>query len=96
MTLLINRSHWRKAKFGSVIDSITDRVDNPSESGVERYVGLEHLDTGSMTISRWGTPDQVEATKLLLKMEMSYLEGDVRIRKKCQWLNLMGYVLLMH
>lgn len=67
MTLLINRSHWRKAKFGSVIDSITDRVDNPSESGVERYVGLEHLDTGSMTISRWGTPDQVEATKLLFK-----------------------------
>jgi|LakMenEpi03Aug12_release.lakeMendotaPanAssembly.Ray.scaffolds.fasta_scaffold72424_2 type I restriction enzyme S subunit len=67
MTLQVDQSNWRKVTFGSVIDSITNRVDNPSESGVKRYVGLEHLDPGSMTISRWGTPDQVEATKLLFK-----------------------------
>jgi restriction endonuclease S subunit len=48
-------------------ENIGDRVDNPSEAGVERYVGLEHLDPESLRIRRWGTPDQVEATKLRFK-----------------------------
>lgn len=71
MTLVIDKSNWKKLKFGTAIESITNRIDNPSEAGVDRYVGLEHLDPGSMTINRWGTPDQVEATKLLFK------QGDV-------------------
>ncbi len=71
MTFSVDKSRWVKVKFGSVIHSVTNRIDNPSESGVERYVGLEHLDPGSMTVSRWGTPDQVEATKLLFE------KGDV-------------------
>jgi type I restriction enzyme S subunit len=64
MTLNINRSTWRRFKFGEVIASITERVDDPSAAGVDRYVGLEHLDPGSMTVTRWGTPAQVEAQKL--------------------------------
>jgi restriction endonuclease S subunit len=67
MTLVIDKSNWNKLKFGTAIESITKRIDNPSEAGVDRYVGLEHLDPGSMKINRWGTPDQVEATKLLFK-----------------------------
>ena len=65
MSLSIDRSSWEKKSFGAMIDSITNRINNPSESGVDRYVGLEHLDPGSMTVNRWGTPDQVEATKLI-------------------------------
>ena len=34
---------------------------------MEHYVGLEHLDTDSLKIRRWGTPDDVEATKLMFK-----------------------------
>ena len=71
MNIILDKSTWKKVKFGSVIDSITKRIDNPSEAGVERYVGLEHLDPGSMTITRWGIPEQVEATKLL------FSKGDV-------------------
>ena len=43
---------------------VNDRIDDPSEADVDRYVGLEHLDSDSLTIRRWGTPDDVEATKL--------------------------------
>jgi restriction endonuclease S subunit len=43
---------------------VKDRVDDPSEADVERYVGLEHLDSESLTIRRWGSPSDVEATKL--------------------------------
>lgn len=58
---------WRRVKFGDMAECVGDRVDNPSEAGVERYVGLEHLDPESLKIRRWGTPDQVEATKLRFK-----------------------------
>lgn len=64
MSLNLDKSTWTRVKFGDVIDSVTDRVDNPSEAGVDRYVGLEHLDPGVLTVQRWGSPDEVEAQKL--------------------------------
>ena len=64
MSLNLDKSTWKRVAFGDVIDSITDRVDNPSEAGVDRYVGLEHLDPGVMTVQRWDSPDKVEAQKL--------------------------------
>lgn len=64
MTLNLDRSTWKCVTFGDVIESITDRVDNPAEAGVDRYVGLEHLDPGVMTVQRWDLPDKVEAQKL--------------------------------
>ena len=64
MSLDLDKSAWNRVAFGDVITSITDRVDNPSEAGVERYVGLEHLDPGVMTVQRWDRPEKVEAQKL--------------------------------
>lgn len=46
---------------------VNDRIDNPAEANVEHYVGLEHLDAESLSIRRWGSPSDVEATKLLFK-----------------------------
>jgi restriction endonuclease S subunit len=71
MTGLMDKAMWHQVKFGSLISSIASRVDKPSEAGVDRYVGLEHLDPGSMTVKRWGSPNQVNATKLLFE------DGDV-------------------
>ena len=51
-------------RFDQMATLINDRVDNPAESGVERYVGLEHLDTDSLRIRRWGEITDVESTKL--------------------------------
>lgn len=55
---------WPKVRFGDIVQSMTDRVADPSKAGVERYVGLEHLDSDSLRIARWGAPIDVEATKL--------------------------------
>ncbi|QIK67290.1 hypothetical protein G7072_13860 [Nocardioides sp. HDW12B] len=71
MSLNLDKSTWKRVAFGDVIDSVTDRVDNPSEAGVDRYVGLEHLDPGGMTVTRWDAPERVEAQKL------RFLPGDV-------------------
>src|SRR5262249_27580866 len=64
VTLNLDKTTWKRVAFGDVIENVTDRVDNPSEAGVDRYVGLEHLDAGVMTLQRWDTPDKVEAQKL--------------------------------
>lgn len=58
------RPGWRRVRFEQMAENIADRVDDPSQARVERYVGLEHLDPESLKIRRWGTPDEVEATKL--------------------------------
>lgn len=55
---------WRSWRFDQIAINVNDRVDDPSQAGVERYLGLEHLDSDSLRIRRWGTPDDVEATKL--------------------------------
>jgi type I restriction enzyme S subunit len=58
------RDGWQIVQFDQMAESINDRVDDPSEAGVEYYVGLEHLDPESLKIRRWGTPNDIEATKL--------------------------------
>jgi type I restriction enzyme S subunit len=55
---------WTRVKFADIAASITERVDDPSAAGVDRYVGLEHLDPESTGIRRWGSPSDVESTKL--------------------------------
>ena len=55
---------WTQVTFGDVAFSVTDRIDNPADAGVERYVGLEHLDSDSLVIRRWGIPGDVTSTKL--------------------------------
>lgn len=61
---LASKSGWRTYRFDQMAVMINDRIDDPSEADVEYYVGLEHLDSDSLTIRRWGVPSDVEATKL--------------------------------
>jgi hypothetical protein len=55
---------WRKRRFDEMAVMVNDRIDDPAEAEVGHYVGLEHLDSDSLTIHRWGAPSDVEATKL--------------------------------
>lgn len=59
---------WKVWRFEQMATNVNVRIDNPSESGMEHYIGLEHLDADSLKIRRWGTPSDVEATKLMFKM----------------------------
>ena len=55
---------WTRVAFGDMATCVNERIDDPATAGVERYVGLEHLDSDSLTIRRWGSPTDVSATKL--------------------------------
>ncbi len=45
---------WTLVAFGDVVRRSTERSSNPEAAGVDRYVGLEHLDPGELAIRRWG------------------------------------------
>ena len=59
-----SKNEWIKRRFDEMAVVVNDRIDDPAEADVEYYVGLEHLDSESLTIRRWGAPSDVDATKL--------------------------------
>lgn len=75
---------WKVWCFEQMATNVNARIDNPSESGMEHYVGLEHLDSDSLKIRRWGTPDDVEATKLLFK------KGDIIFGRRRAYQRKLG------
>ena len=46
---------WRRVKFGDVVRLSKARSKDPLADGIERYVGLEHLEPGDLRIRRWGS-----------------------------------------
>lgn len=45
---------WRLVKFGDVVQLSKARSQDPLADGIERYVGLEHLEPGDLRIRSWG------------------------------------------
>lgn len=75
---------WKVWRFDQMATNVNLRIDNPSESGMEHYVGLEHLDAESLKIRRWGNPSDVEATKLMFK------EGDIIFGRRRAYQRKLG------
>lgn len=46
---------WRQVKFGDVVRLSKARSQDPLADGIERYVGLEHLEPGDLRIRSWGS-----------------------------------------
>ncbi len=78
------KPRWKVWRFDQIATNVNVRIDNPSESGMEHYVGLEHLDPDSLRIRRWGSPDDVEATKLLFK------KGDIIFGRRRAYQRKLG------
>ena len=47
------KAGWTTVAFGDVVRQVKDRVD-PEESGLDRYVAGENMDTDDLRIRRWG------------------------------------------
>jgi type I restriction enzyme S subunit len=75
---------WKVWRFEQMATNVNVRIDNPSESGMEHYVGLEHLDPDSLRIRRWGSPSDVEAGKLFFKT------GDIIFAKRRAYQRKLG------
>lgn len=48
------RKGWARVAFGDVVRLVRERSADPKADGLDRYVGLEHLEPGDSRIRRWG------------------------------------------
>ncbi|NNN09794.1 MAG: hypothetical protein HKL85_11475 [Acidimicrobiaceae bacterium] len=58
MTFSIDKSDWRKVRFGDVVSNVNEVVRDPSALDIERSVGLEHLDPGELAVTRWAAIEE--------------------------------------
>ena len=63
-------------RFDQMAVQVKDKIDNPAEADVDRYVGLEHIDPESLKIRRWGETTDVESSKIIFK------SGDIIFGKR--------------
>lgn len=59
----IDKSNWQSFRFDQITSSITEKID-PTNTDLEIYVGLEHIDRESLQIKRFGKRDDVKGAKL--------------------------------
>ncbi len=67
---------WHKLKLSDLCEEISERVSNPSVSDFDRFVGLDHMETGETKLRKFGgTSDLVSAMKL-------FKAGDILVARR--------------
>jgi type I restriction enzyme S subunit len=51
---LFDRKGWRRVRFGDVVENSNESERDPESAGIERFIGLEHLEPGSLHVRSWG------------------------------------------
>lgn len=70
------RDEWRIVRFGDVVSNVDINERDPLASGLERYIGLGHIDPESLHIKRWGLIE--EGTSFTRK----FVKGQVLFGKR--------------
>lgn len=70
-------------RFGDVVRNVTETCRDPEAEGLERYLGLEHLDGGELAIRRWGdlATDEVSFTRRFRKGHVLFAKRRAYQRK---------------
>lgn len=68
--ITIDKTGWKKWRFDEFAQNISERVE-PSQTDMDVYVGLEHIDPDTLHLSQHGHPSDVEGTKL------RFYKGDI-------------------
>ncbi|UGS19897.1 restriction endonuclease subunit S [Flavobacterium cyclinae] len=81
-SLKLDKSKWKLTKLGELADEISVRVDNPSKSKYDRFVGLEHFVSGDIKIKNWGTTENlVSSTKAFQKGDILFARRNAYLRR---------------
>jgi type I restriction enzyme S subunit len=74
--------NWKKVRFGELANRKSERVNNPKESEYDRYVGLEHLDSGELVVKRWGSTKEVSSSmQLFNKNDILFARRNTYLRR---------------
>lgn len=84
--LKLNKSNWVPTKLGELATEISKRVDNPSESEYERFVGLGNFVSGDIKIKSW------EVTDNLASSAKAFQSGDILFARRNAYLRRASMV----
>lgn len=79
----LDRSKWKRYRFDQMVENIREAV-MPTPDDSANYVGLEHMDTGSLRIKRWGSEVDLIGQKLRMK------KGDILFARRNAYLRRVG------
>jgi type I restriction enzyme M protein len=51
---LFDRAGWQRVTFGDVVRNVNETERDPQSAGIDRFIGLEHMEPGSLHIREWG------------------------------------------
>jgi type I restriction enzyme S subunit len=71
----LKKDKWDNVKFEKLVFNISERVE-PNNTTLDKYIGLEHLETGKIKIEKFGSPEEVIGTKLKI------YKGDIIFGKR--------------
>lgn len=72
--------------LGDIIDEISERENNPSTSGYERFVGLEHYVSGDVEIKKYGSTLNLNSAMKVFK------SGDILVARRNVYLKRASVV----
>lgn len=55
MILDLDKTTWKRVKFGDVVKNVNTKSSDPASDGIDRVIAMEHLDPGELAILRWGS-----------------------------------------
>jgi type I restriction enzyme M protein len=79
MPTWLNRSEWRRYQFEQLADNVRE-TGQPTPEDAATYVGLEHMDSGSLRLRRWGSDADLKGQKLRMR------KGDILFAKRNAYL----------
>lgn len=71
-------------RFDEIAINVSEKK-KPTAEDQKLYVGLEHLDSGSLVVSRWGSNVPIKGEKLIMR------KGDVLFREAQRIFTAGGY-----
>jgi type I restriction enzyme S subunit len=78
----INKNSWSDANIEQIVDEVNDRVENPSQSKYQKFVGLEDFESGQFKIKKWGsTENLVSAMKLFKKGDLLFARRNAYLKR---------------
>jgi len=81
----LNRKNWTDSTIGEIAVEVSDRVENPSQSEYEKFIGLEEFESGLFKIRKWGsTENLVSAMKLFKSGDILFARRNAYLRRASQ------------
>jgi len=68
MEIQIDKSEWQKVRLGDVAFEYSKRINNPSESGLEHFVGNSNIGQWDFRVKSWEPTDSVTSAMKLFEL----------------------------